>query len=555
MKKTIKRISALALTGLLGMTALAGCSREQSVESDQTLEVYIIDTGYRTDGAKAIVNSFAEQDWVKTKYPNLQVKFTTNNMEGFALNKVKTPKTNEFDLLFTSDEMISTFEKNSKGEYLLTELTDVVYNSEVLDQAGKKYIDAVNDTYLEYVGYTSLTDDVPKYFQVPWVTGLKGLLYSEEILARYGYTDGKTPNTTDELLALCEAIKNNPENSGNSKGYSILHHANYWNDLIPTWWAQYDGMEAYTNFWRGTYVSARGETEYSNKIFELEGRLKALEVMYEMLRFENKYYDIENYDKGDFMQRQTNFLKGQYALGVNADWYDTEMKSTVKLLEDEGITPHTIKIMKMPIVSDLIDHLDTVNEDDKLSAVIAAIDEGKSYEETKEIVSGLSETDYKRIMEARGVYLAPGMGHSAVVPAKANSQDVALDVLKYMATKNCQEAYMKATGGQNLPFDYDFDSAPQDVLDSISPLQKDRLAYFYNKNYTINILKPKLRYPLVRYANFSMFSTNVTTWHTIFSLENVTSTPQKVFDDTVKHWTKDTFEFALQQAGYIEGQG
>lgn len=554
MKKTLKRVSALALTGLLGVTVFAGCSKEQTTQGDQTLEVYIIDTGYRTDGAKAIVDSFAQQDWVKEKYPNLKVKYTTNNMEGYALNKVKTPKTNEFDLLFTSDDMISTFEKNSKGQYALVELTDVLYNSEVLDQPGKKYIDSIHDSYIEYLGYTSLTETEPKYFQVPWVTGMMGIVYSEEILARYGYTDGKTPNTTDELLALCQAIKADPSNSGNDNGFSILNHANYWNDLVPIWWAQYDGLEAYNNFWHGTLKTARGE-EYSEKVFELQGRLKSLEVIYDMVNFKNKYYDLENQNKGDFTQRQTSFLKGQYALGVNADWYETEMKSTLTLLKQEGITPHTIKIMKTPIVSDLVDKLDTVKTDENLSKVITAIDEGKNYAEAKEAVSGLSEKDFNRIVEARGVYNTGGMQHSAVIPTKSNSQDVALDVLKYMATKTCQEAYMKGTGGQNLPFDYDYESMSQDVKDSLSPMQKDRLAYFYNKNYSINVLSSIKRYPLVRYAGYSAFASNTSTYHIMFSLENVTETPKKLFDETKEYWTKDTFEFALQQAGYIDGQG
>ena len=536
------------------MTALAGCSKNQTAESDQTLEVYIIDTGYRTDGAKAIVDSFAQQDWVKEKYPDLQVKYTTNNMEGFALNKVKTPKTNEFDLLFTSDEFISTFEKNNQGEYLLTELTDVLYDSEVLDQPGKKYIDAIHDSYIEYLGYTSLTETEPKYFQVPWVTGMMGIVYSEEILARYGYTDGKTPNTTDELLALCQAIKDDPSKSGNDKGFSILNHANYWNDLVPIWWAQYDGLEAYENFWHGTLKTARGE-EYSEKVFELEGRLKSLEVIYDMVNFNNKYYDLENQNKGDFTQRQTSFLKGQYALGVNADWYDTEMKSTLSLLEEEGITPHTIKIMKTPIVSDLVDKLDTVKTDENLSKLIAAIDEGKTYAQAKEVISDLSEKDYNRVVEARGIYHTGGMQHSVVIPAKSNSQDVALDVLKYMATKDCQEAYMIGTGGQNLPFDYDYVAMSDNVKEELSPMQQDRLAYFYNKNYPINVLSHIKRYPLVRYAGYSAFASNTSTYHIMFSLENVTETPQKLFNETKAYWTKDTFEFALQQAGYIDGQG
>lgn len=542
MKKSVKKVIALAFAGLMCASSLVACNKEQA-EEDQTLEVYIIDTGYRTDGVKAIVNSFAQQDWVKEKYPQLEVKFTTNNMEGFALTKVKTPKTNEFDMLFTSDDFISVFEKNSKGENLLLDLTECVYNTEVLDKPGTKYIDAIQDSYIDYLAYTTTTEPEPKYFQVPWVTGMFGILYSEEILAKYGYTDGKTPNTTDEFLALCADIKANPANSGNANGFSIINSANYYASLLYGWWAQYDGLTSYNNFWKGLYTDNRGTTTYSNKIFAEEGRLKSLQVINEMVKFDNKYYDLENQNKGDYMQRQTSFLKGEYAFTVNADWFDAEMKSTVDLLKAEGITPQTIKIMKTPIVSALTDKLDTVKDDVTLSAVISAIDGGAtSYE-------GVSEKDFKRIVEARSIYTPGSMGHAAVIPTKSNSQGVAIDVLKYMATKSCQEAYMKATTGLNMPFDYDYNSIPSDVKESISPLQKARLDYFYNDNFAVNVLTATSRFPLVRFGKLAPLTTQTTAYNTTFSVQGNETTPEKLFNDTKEYWSDAAFDFALLTAG------
>lgn len=554
MKKTLKRVSALALTGLLGMTVLAGCNQGNKAEVDQTLEVYVINTGYRTEGVKAIMATFAEQDWVKEKYPDLEVKFTENNMTAYASNKLKAPKTNEFDIMFTSDDLSTYFEKNNKGEYPLVDLTEVVYNSELLDKPGTKYIDVVHEDFLGYFAYTTLTEKTPKYYEVPWVTGMNGLIYSEEILAKYGYTDGKTPMTTDELVELCQKIKADPANSGNAGGYAFINHSGYWGHLLYPWWAQYDGLEAYDNFWHGTLKTVRGE-EYTEKIFELKGRLKALEVLYDLTCYENGFYDVVASAQGDFMQRQTMNLEGEYAMGANADWFDSEMKATREMLVEEGVTPHTFKLMKMPILSAIVETLENKEMTDaQLRQVVAAIDEGKDYAATNAIVA-LSEKDYNRIVEARSICRAGGTGHVAVIPSSANSQEVAIDVMKFMATKACQEAYMIATEGQNMPFDYDFNAAPQEVLDAISPLQQGRLEYFYNGNYKINVLKNTNRLPLVRYAQFTPLTTTNSNYNTIFCGNPPQSTPQALFDDTIKAWTKSKFEFAMQQAGYMDGMG
>lgn len=560
MKKMWKQISALALTGLMGLAAV-GCGGSTGGNSstgggtssggsttitlpsgDQDFQVYIINHGYRTEGAEAILNAFKEQDWVKAKYPNLKITPTSNNMSGFALNKVQSPKTNEFDLMFVLDDMIKVYEKNSKGENLLLDLTEVVYNSEVLDKPGTKYIDTIHDSFLQYLAYTTKTETTPKYYGVPWVTGYSGILYSEEILARYGYTDGKTPNTTDEFLALCENIKTHPENSGNTDGYCFINASSYYHRLLDTWWAQYDGLEAYNNFWQGKYTDARG-TSYSNKIFSLEGRLKALEVIAETVYYENGYYDLKNQDAGDFMTRQATLLKGQYAFMACPDWYDTEMRSTKATLEAEGIDTHTIKIMQMPIISAITDKLDTVKDDATLSKVVEAIDNGAtSYE-------GVSAKDFARLQEARGIYDQGGMEHEVVIPTSADDQDIAVDVLKFMATKTAQEAYMKATMGQNMPFDYDYANMPTEVKSELSPLQISRLDYYYTTDYAIHVLPIERRFPLVRNGGLRAFTGQTSGYNVIFSIENCEETPLGMFNDTKKYWTDQVFNFALMASG------
>ena len=545
MKKIIKQLSVLTLAGLLTTSAI-GCNTGNTPQAgDQKLNVYICNQGYRTAGVEALLDSFAKQDWVKNKYPNLEIMTPTiNNQTDYAVTKIKAPKTNDFDILFTpGTQIITLYEKNAKGEYLLEDLTESVYKQEVLDRPGVTFEQAMDSVVRETgYAYTAKGASTVQYFGVPWVTGASGIIYSEEILARYGYTDGKTPNTTDELLQLCEDIKNRPEDSGNSSGFSFINASGYYSALPHEWWAQYDGVEAYKNFWEGKYTDSRG-TSYSNKIFDLKGRLKALEVIDESVKYENGYYDLENQNAGDFMTRQATLLKGQYAMMVCADWYDTEMALSKEVLEAEGVDTHTIKLMPKPVISALIEKLDTVNDDATLSKVVAAIDAGEtSYD-------GVSDKDFKRVQEARGVYQTGGTSHEVVVPAKANDKDIAIDFLKFMATKTAQEAYMIATMGQNLPFAYDYQNMSDDVKAAISPLQESRLNKYYNNSYPIQVLPSTRFFPLVRYGGLTAVEVQSTNYNTIFAVPGNTITPQKIFDDTKTKWTEAVFNFALLQAG------
>lgn len=540
MKKFFTKLCTVALAAITAFTFVACGEDATKREEDQHLDVYIENHGYRTEGIKAIIESFAQQDWVKEKYPDLTYDFTINNSSAYVTNKVKNPKTNTHDIMFTGTELISFFEKDSKGSYKLLDITESVYNQDVIDEPGVKFSDKMHQSFLSYYQYTTKNETTPKYFEVPWVTGLEGLLYNEEILANYGYTDGNYPVTTEELIELCKKIKSNPSNSGNVDGYVFMNcDSAYSSYLLYQWWAQYDGVESYNLFWEGKYRDARG-IHQDYHVFEQEGRLKALEVIEQMFKYENGFYDLEHQNDGDFMTRQTRVLKGECAMTYCADWFDTEMAETAEQIKSQGGSVATIKIMKMPIVSALTDKLDTVKSDDLLRKVVRAIDNGeKSYE-------GVYQVDFDRIVEARGVYKTPGTNHVAVIPTASNSQSIAIDVLRYMATDTCQEAYMKATNGQNMPFDYEVDTTSE-MYQNFSPLQKSRLIYFYSDN--ISVLPQDSRYALKRLGGYAALSLQTSHYNTIFGTQGNETTPIKIFEDTKAAWGKDVFNFALLTAG------
>ena len=88
MKQTAKKAIALALMGIMGTSTLAACGggKPQAKAPDQHLEVYVIDTGYKTEGVEAILKSFGELDWVKAKYPNYSYNIQKNRYTKFFAN-------------------------------------------------------------------------------------------------------------------------------------------------------------------------------------------------------------------------------------------------------------------------------------------------------------------------------------------------------------------------------------------------------------------------------------------------------------------------------------
>lgn len=88
------------------------------------------------------------------------------------------------------------------------------------------------------------------------------------------------------------------------------------------------------------------------------------------------------------------------------DWFATEMAAS---LQNSGAD---VRFMKTVVLSDITETLeDTSMTDEELSALIDAIDEGKTATE-----AGVSENDYNRVKEARYSSHSAGIDHCIAVP-------------------------------------------------------------------------------------------------------------------------------------------
>lgn len=531
MKKFLSTV--LSLLTAFSVCLAPACSDNKGGD-EQTLEVYCVNAGYRYQWTEDLLDLFTKQDWVKEKYPNIKTTFYQNDRQDFGASKLGSgAKANSYDLMFFTNG-----ENFFGDEGTVLNLTEKVYDSYVpgeTDANGKqiKVVDKMDASYVKSCGYIDTVTGKTNYYCVPWAGGMAGFLYNEDILVdQLGL---KVPNTTDEMYAACVEIR---KQLGDNKCFLQSNDANYWGYLFNIWWAQYEGYEGFDDFWNGKAVVG-GRKQLSNKIFEQKGRVKSLEIYEKLLKYDEKFFNPSSFTL-EFMSAQKMFLDGASVFHVNGDWYPMEMASFS--------SDYTIKMMKTPVVSSILENNTrlegSIENDKELSALITAIDEGNSALEGEGY--SVSQKDYDVIKEARQIVFSIGARHNSFIPAYSNAKDVAVDFLRFMSTDIACEAYIKATMGSSLPFNYEA-TKNSELMQSLSPLHQTRLSYFCDSFAPAITLPNTSSYPLARYGGVKAFE-NETYFATFYADGNKT-TPMDFYNDSIAAWTEENFKFARQKAG------
>ncbi len=571
MKKYIKKAIALtcATTAAISAFSFIGCGKKIP-DTDQTLEVLCWDAGYGTQWCSDLLDEFKKQQWVKDKYPNLQVFFTPDGNGNTITTKIDAgERSNTVDLFFTGgiDKYLG---KNASGYEFFADLTEGVYNQDVPGEEGTTVKEKMLPTYVDSMrfyekGQDSNTPGVEfKSYVFPWASGMDSILYNEDHLYKLGM---EVPLTTNQFIEACKTISkgnafdyNNKEN-GN---YAILRDASgaYWEYLYPTWWGQYEGIDEYRNFFNGVF-----DGEIDARVHTQKGKLYSLQTLEQILKYENGYVYKKNAGL-DFMQAQTNFLKGEGVFYANGDWFAKEMASTAAEIKKAYNIEYNIRMMKAPIVSEIIEKTKSIKDELTLRAVIRCIDAGyatvsavlqdPSYEEM-DLIKDVTENDYKIIKEARGIVHAIGPNHQAGVPSYAKAKQIAFDFLRYMATDEAQEIYLKATGGASLPFDYDLEKENNALYKElfegegkkIYQIEKDRLSFMYNQCYETEVLPDPDSFPLVKWGNMAaVYSTGGHSLVAYFGNDSGAGTAQALYDGDIAYYiTNNNFSKCLDLAG------
>lgn len=227
---------------------------------------------------------------------------------------------------------------------------------------------------------------------------------------------------------------------------------------------------------------------------------------------------------------------------ANGDWFDNEMNSIREEIKTKQGIDYDIRMLRTPVVSSIVETLENKEmTDETLSAVITAVDEGKtSYE-------GVSTTDFNRIREARTIVYSVGSAHVSAIPAYAAGKDIAMDFLRFMTTDIANESYIRSTGGASLPVKYNIIEKAPELFASLSSLQKSRLEYFNNGAFEIYTLPQERAFPLYRYGNVKPFVSAA--YYATFSAEGNVKTPADYQRETELSWTDAKWTKAVNDAG------
>lgn len=338
----------------------------------------------------------------------------------------------------------------------LTDLTQV-YDS-IAEGSTQSIKDSMNPAV-----YNKLVADDGKIYQMNWADPVCGLILNKTVLDEIFPEGYDVPNTTDELIAFCDDIKET-----GVYPFSLSTSVCYWDYMHWVWWAQYEGYDNYIDYYWGYYQKEQedGTTvrtlAENGEVLDMPGRLESVKVAEKLLKKSNGY--VHKYaDSMSYQEAQIAFVGQGYAgedmtecaMMVNGQWLENEVQSYLMT------KPQELVMIKTPIISSIVDTLEDKNMTDAtLSAVIDAIDMGEtSYE-------GVSSHDFDRIAEARQMVYSATFDHCAAIPAKSDNKPLAMEFLKFMASNLGQSIYADYLNGLTMPYGYDVGDNVSDFVAS-----------------------------------------------------------------------------------------
>ena len=582
--KKCKRILIGLLASLLMVVWSAGavgCSKKD--DSPETLEIYIEKMGYGVDWLDDIIEAFKQEQWVKDKYPNLNIpKPEARVNQGSATQRVIAgAKSNTADLLFGTTTATGWIYRSDEESSNFEELSDV-YNSEVPGETGVIFKEKMLPSIRSWVEQPDLskadTDPDAKVYHVfPWINGYIGMLYNKDNLDKLLGKDNYTmPRTTDEWMEMVRLIIKVQKDKGLDNmddafiNPFIYAPVMYWGASVSTWWAQYETRSGYEKYFLGT-ARINGRDQLSPKVLEQKGKLRSFQTIESFVGapgIGGEAGTEEIYDKVDedsfkaqntFDRIQVKYINGQGVFMPNGDWFDLEMRNAVEAGKGSDIT-----YMQLPIISavseklsyykagdtvfdknadgttkegdatrkvydellrKLVDHVDGKCDKDAVAALYTA--KGKSIDRL--------DADIAHIHEARHL-MAPVEGHEAFIPSYATAKDVAKDFLRFMATDKAIRIFAESTRGCSTAFSYDVIAQNPDLYDTFTDIQKQRLSMVQNGGISMPV---KASYRLAMLGGLDMSRYPSGSIEVNFSSESGRKTAEEMVNYDINYYTQN----------------
>ena len=265
-------------------------------------------------------------------------------------------------------------------------------------------------------------------------SSLYGIVYNRKLFEKAGIDT--LPRTSDELAVACDKLLEN-----NITPWAIFGTWAYWDFFVEAWQAQYDGYDYYMNNYHAC-TDINGGSPSKDVLTKQDGRWAVLRAMEKLITPD---YVPDGAAAEDHITMQTKFLNTDIGMMVNGNWLTKEM-SEVGSTENFGL-------MKTPVISEIIEKLTTISDDETLRAVVDAIDEVNEDESKLDtyksgdgyIVDGvqISEIDWNYVKDAR---TTSAVGFStAFVPKYSTEKEGAKEFLKFLCSDKGMEIYLDHT--------------------------------------------------------------------------------------------------------------
>ncbi len=464
MKNIFKKSIAVVLCFLVGLSTVA-CSKPYEVDQSKksnVCKVKAVKAGYEVDWLTAIAEKF-NQTYAEEGY---KIDIVLTDTEINMMNEIKTPRNNDIDLYFEYNSVNRLVEASrsilgAKGGALLEDLTDL-YNSKAVgldkQEQGEKIIDRYDSAVLSSCKYTGVLSGYDGIYSMYYQGGSGGIYVNKKVLAEKGYTFDDLL-TTDDLLKIVRALA--PSSTADSDGdgtEDVLDTDSFfpvaWGGTVPGYWnwlaqvlfAQYQGRDAYHDFWN--FKPAQGtQVENGYEVYRDRGMYESLRIIEQL---SNRDFTVPGTSSFTHTAAQARVFNGTSLLMVNGDWLYKEME------KDYGAKLNDVIAIKTPVISALgvklglcgTQHAEgttCANCEAKLKAIVKNVDLGKD-KSAIATENGVSEESAQAIIDARNYYLREIQEAFALsIPSYADAKDVAKLFIRFMFSDEMNDLYREHT--------------------------------------------------------------------------------------------------------------
>ena len=463
--KNIKKLASFMMALLL-LFSMAACGKEEAfdpnniVEDTTTLDIMCLHKGYGFQWLTALKEGFEAAN------PGVEVKITTISKSDIIRGSMKNYKKSEIDLFFDIHSsgmggLVQEYSSYYGGKQALRPLNDVLATE--IPGEGVTVADKMHTTLLapyQSAGRDTAdkADDV--YYGLPYMQGTMGMYYNETVINEaLGEGNWKVPNTTNELIALCQRLK--------AAGCHMLLPGEldqYTRTMFIPNWAQYEGFENWLKFYEGVgYDKDRSrESQLSSLIYTQQGRLESLKVAYDLISLDKGFVlsnsaEIGTNNLNDYQKRFVD-PKNKLALYPCGDWLMQELKDN----SGETGAASTVKMMKTPVISSIINstngysadaeaRLPNISDDATLSAVIDYVDGNAST-----LPAGVTDAEVAFVKQARNTISSQADMHMVYAPEFSDAKALADKFLVYMASDEGIQLLKDNCIGGFAPYKYEY---------------------------------------------------------------------------------------------------